>query len=128
MGVYTDGGGQNNAGTVNVYLESDAGGVPGAILEGPLTRCQGISNFNDGLGGNFVEFDCVSCTTVLQAGTPYWIVATQTNASVQLTWDEVRGITDFSSPFAFNQTGNPSGDWTAVPVGYPRSAYTVDSF
>lgn len=128
MGVYTDGGGQNNAGTVNVYLESDAGGVPGTILEGPLTRCQGISNFNDGLGGNFVEFDCVSCTTSLQAGTMYWIVAQQTNTNVQLTWDEVRGISDASSPFAFNQTGNASGDWIAVPTGYPRSAYTVDSF
>src|SRR5262249_22932343 len=77
MGVYTLGGGENNAGTINVYLESDAGGLPGSIIEGPLTRCQGISNFNDGLGGNFVEFDCTSCTTVLNAGTMYWIVAQQ---------------------------------------------------
>jgi hypothetical protein len=128
MGVYTDGGGQNNAGTINVYLESDAGGVPGGIIEGPLTRCQGISNFNDGYGGNFVEFDCVTCTTSLKAGTMYWIVAQQSNPNVQLTWDEVRGITDASSPFVFNQTGNPTGDWIPVGSGYPRGAYTVDSF
>jgi hypothetical protein len=128
MGVFTDNGGQNNAGTINVYLESDAGGVPGSILEGPLARCQGISNFNDGLGGNFVEFDCVSCTTALQAGTMYWIVAQQTNANVELTWDIIRSLTDLTSPFAFNQTGNASGDWISVPTGYQRSAYTVDSF
>jgi hypothetical protein len=128
MGVDTDSGGQNNAGTINVYLESDAGGVPGSIIEGPLTRCQGISNFNDGFGGNFVEFDCVTCTTTLNAGTTYWIVAQQSNPAVQLTWDEVRGLTDATSPFAFNETGNPSGDWSVVRTGYARGAYTVDSF
>ncbi|MBZ5600116.1 MAG: hypothetical protein LAN83_17555 [Acidobacteriia bacterium] len=126
MAVYTLGGGDNNPGELNVYLESDAGGAPGSILEGPLTACNGISNFNNGIGGNFVEFNCTSCNTTLNAGTPYWIVAQEGTSTVELTWDEVRGITDVSSPFAFNQTGNPSGDWNVVPSGYSRSAYEVD--
>jgi hypothetical protein len=128
MGVYTNSGGENNPGILNVYLESDNGGVPGSLIEGPLTRCQGVSNFNDGLGGNFVEFDCTSCSTVLTSGTAYWIVAQEAQSDVQTTWDEVRGVTDSSSPFAFNQTGNAFGDWIIVGTGSPRSAYEVDSF
>lgn len=126
MGVYTDLGGANFSGTTNVYLESDSGGVPsGVVLDGPLSQCMGISNFNDGLGGNFVEFNCVTCPT-LNAGTPYWLVAQQANAIVELTWDEVRGITDSSSPFVFNQTNNAFGDWLTVGVGYSRMAYQID--
>jgi hypothetical protein len=126
MGVYTDGGGANYSGTTNVYLQSDAGGVPsGVVLDGPLSQCNGISNFNNGLGGNFVEFDCVTCPN-LTAGTAYWIVAQQDVANVELTWDEVRGITDTASPFAFNQTNNAFGDFVSVPTGYSRSAYQVD--
>jgi len=125
MATYTVNGGENNPGTLNVYLESDAGGVPGSIIEGPLTRCQGIANFNDN-GGNIVEFDCTSCNSTLNAGTTYWIVAMEATPTVQLTWNEVRGITDDSSPFAFNQTGNATGDWISIPTGYSRAAYTVE--
>jgi hypothetical protein len=126
MGVYTDLGGANYAGTNNVYLESDAGGVPsGVVLDGPLSMCNGISNFNDGLGGNFVEFNCVTCPT-LNGGTQYWLVAQQGVAGVQETWDEVRGLTDTSSSFVFNQTNNPFGDFLVVPTGYSRMAYQID--
>jgi hypothetical protein len=125
MAVYTLDGGENNPGNLNVYLESDSGGAPGSLIEGPLSRCQGISNFNDN-GGNIVEFDCTSCNTTLTAGTPYWIVAQEATATSELTWDEVRGLTDASSPFAFNQTGNAFGDWLVVGTGYSRSAYTVE--
>jgi hypothetical protein len=126
MGVYTDLGGANYAGTLNVYLESDAGGVPsGVVLDGPLSVCNGISNFNDGLGGNFVEFNCVTCPT-LSAGTQYWLVAQQAVSNVELTWDEVRGITDVTSPVVFNQTNNAFGDWLTVGTGYSRMAYQID--
>jgi hypothetical protein len=126
MGVYTNGGGQNNAGTINVYLMSDSGGVPGSIIEGPLTRCQGIANFNNGRGGNMIEFDCVTCTSTLASGTQYWIVAQQTTADVQLTWDETRAQTDLESPFVFNQVGSLTGSWLVVSGGFSRAAYEVD--
>ena len=126
MGVYTNTGGQNNSGTLNIYLESDSGGAPGSIIEGPLTACNGISNFNDGLGGNFVEFNCTSCTSTLQAGTQYWIVAQEATATVETTWDEVRGVTDTSSPFDFNQSGSATGPWLVVGTGSSRPAYEVD--
>ena len=125
MGVYTNGGGDNRPGTLNVYLESDNGGQPGSVLDGPLPACNGISNFNDGLGGNFVEFNCVTCPT-LNAGTTYWLVAQDATPTAELTWDEVRGLTDTSSPFAFNQTNNAFGDWLIVPTGYSRMAYQID--
>jgi hypothetical protein len=123
MGAYS---GQPSSAQLNVYLESDAGGAPsGVVLDGPLSQCMGISNFSNGLGGNFVEFNCVSCPS-LSAGTAYWIVAQEGSANMEWTWDEVRGLTDASSPFAFNQTNNAFGDFTVVPAGYSRAAYQVD--
>ena len=120
MAVYTFNGGIGG-GTATVYLESDAGGQPGSILDGPLTPENGISKFP----GNFVAFDCVTCPT-LNAGTPYWIVGTVTDPTLELTWGLVRGITDISSGFAFNQVGSATGPWTVVPVGYSRAAYSAE--
>src|SRR2546423_904287 len=56
----------------NIYLMSDSGGVPGTVLDGPLTQLWGIAKFSD--GGDIVEFDCVTCPT-LSPNTTYWIVA-----------------------------------------------------
>src|SRR5262249_13035281 len=53
-----------------VFLESDTGGMPGAILDGPLTQINGIARFDAGSG--MVQFDCVSCPR-LSKGTTYWI-------------------------------------------------------
>ena len=122
MGIYTPDGSALN-GTARVYLESDAGGIPGTILDGPLAQQNGIRDFQNGFGGNVVQFNCVTCP-VLNAGTQYWIVAAQFRAPVEDTWDFSLG--DFSSPFAFNQSGAILGGWLSVGSGYTRMAWQVD--
>jgi hypothetical protein len=122
MGVYNQGGGTGQGSGLSVTLNADSGGIPGAVLDGPLTQSNGIGLFP----GNFVEFDCVTCPS-LKAGTTYWIVAADTNAANQFTWDFARGLTDLDSGFAFSayNTGNV---WTVIPTGYQRSAWEVDGF
>src|SRR5215469_249311 len=121
MGFYAGNG--NGAGRFNVYLAADAGGQPGAILDGPLTQQYWVQNFNNGRGGGIVQLNCVACPS-LTAGTPYWIIANQPLATAELTWDFAD--TDVSAPFAFNQVGSITGPWSIVSSGYIRSAFQVD--
>ncbi|HKS74614.1 MAG TPA: choice-of-anchor R domain-containing protein [Terriglobales bacterium] len=118
MGIYSGGGGK-----VDVYLAADAGGVPGTILDGPLSQQYWVQTFNNAKGGGIVQFNCVACPA-LAANTSYWIIANQTHATNEMTWDFAD--TDFSAPFAFDQTGSITGPWSAVPSGYIRSAFQVD--
>jgi hypothetical protein len=121
MGIYKSGGSASYV-RVKIYLMSDAGGVPGSILDGPLTQQYAIRPFENGKGGGISQFNCVTCPA-LSSGTLYWIAALQDQARVEDTWDF--SLSDFSSPFAFNQTGTLSG-WYAVSSGYARSAYQAD--
>jgi hypothetical protein len=122
VGVYTANGGKQY-GKVNVYLATDAGGVPGTIIDGPLTQEYFAQQFTNGRGGGIIQFDCVACPS-LSAGTPYWIIANQTQPTIEDTWDFAD--TDLSSPFAFNQVGSITGSWTSIPSGYSRPAWQVD--
>ena len=70
-----------------------------------------------------VQFNCVACPS-LSAGTQYWIIANQTHATNEMTWDFAD--TDISAPFAFNQVGSITGPWSVVPSGYIRSGFQVD--
>ncbi|HVO81098.1 MAG TPA: hypothetical protein VMT28_10225 [Terriglobales bacterium] len=121
LGIYKTGGSASYV-RVKTYLMSDAGGVPGSILDGPLTQQYRVQPFENGRGGGIVQFNCVTCPT-LNGGSSYWIAALQDQARVEDTWDF--SFSDFSSPFAFNQTGTLTG-WYAVPSGYIRSAYQAD--
>jgi hypothetical protein len=107
----------------NIYLMSDAGGVPGTVLDGPLTQLWGIAKFSD--GGDIVEFDCVTCPT-LSPNTTYWIVANETEANFEDTWDQSHSGDISSGNFVFNQVGSISGPWT-VADGLPRGAFQVDA-
>ena len=122
MGVYASNGGGTTGPTASVYLESDAGGLPGSILDGPLTQLSGISSFNS--GSNLVEFDCVSCPT-LNAGTNYWIVAAETDPTFELTWDFSHSSDISSGNFAFNQSGSVTSGWL-IADGIVRGAFEVD--
>jgi hypothetical protein len=121
MGIYKTGGSASYV-RVKVYLESDSGGIPGSILDGPLTQQYRIQPFENGKGGGVVQFNCVTCPA-LSSGTLYWIVAIQDQARVEDTWDFA--ISDFSSPFAFNAF-NTGGAWYVIPSGYTRAAYQAD--
>jgi hypothetical protein len=122
LGIYTSGGSVKN-GKIQVYLESDAGGQPGSVIDGPLTQGYWVQAFEDGKGGGIVQFNCVTCPS-LAAGTPYWVVAAQNQAPVEDTWDFAD--TDASSGFAFNQTGSINGPWYVVSAGYTRMAWQAD--
>lgn len=110
-------------GRVNVFLASDAGGVPGTIIDGPLSQLFHLQDFDDGRGGGVVQFNCVTCPA-LTAGQTYWVIAQQTQAVVEDTWDF--SLADTSSGFAFNQSGSISGPWFLVASGYQRMAWQAD--
>jgi len=122
VGIYTALGGKQS-GKIYVYLASDSGGVPGTILDGPLTQQYWAQQFTNGRGGGIIQFNCVTCPS-LTAGTPYWIIANQSAPQIEDTWDEADS--DFSSPFAFNQVGSITGSWLVVASGYIRPAWQVD--
>jgi hypothetical protein len=126
FGVYTLNGGTGQGSGLCVTLNADSGGIPGAQLDpaggGCLTQSNGVGLFP----GNFAEFDCVTCPS-LSAGTPYWIVGTDTNLANQFTWDFTRGLTDLNSPFAFTAT-NTGNVWTVIGSGFQRMAWEVDGF
>lgn len=121
VGIYTANGGKQS-GKIFVYLATDAGGVPGTIIDGPLTQQYWAQQFTNGRGGGIIQFNCVTCPS-LTAGTQYWIIANQSAATIEDTWDFADS--DFSSPFAFNQVGSITGSWLVVGSGY-RPAWQVD--
>jgi len=122
VGIYTIGGGKQS-GKIYVYLASDSGGVPGTILDGPLTQQYWVQQFGNGRGGGIVQFNCVTCPS-LTAGSQYWIIANQSAALVEDSWDFADY--DFTSPFAFNDVGSITGSWLSVVSGYTRPAWQVD--
>ena len=93
--------GNNNP--INVFVETDAGGVPGSII-GSLTQQGTIQPFVT--GGSLVNFVCTTCP-VLDAGTGYWLVAQESDPNTEQTW-----------MFAFNdaRTTLLSTSWVARRV------------
>ena len=122
IGIYTALGGKQS-GKIFAYLATDAGGVPGTIIDGPLTQQYWAQEFTNNRGGGIIQFNCVACPS-LSAGTQYWIIANQSAATIEDTWDEAD--TDVSSPFAFNQVGSITGSWISIASGYIRPAWQVD--
>src|SRR5262249_49115102 len=105
-----------------VFLESDTGGMPGAILDGPLTQINGIARFDAGSG--MVQFDCVSCPR-LSKGTTYWIVVAPGDPNQQVSW--LGSIDDTASEnLAVNQSGSPTGRWSLKEC-VARAAFTVEA-
>lgn len=122
IGIYTANGGKQS-GKISAYLATDAGGVPGTIIDGPLTQAYFAQQFTNGRGGGIIQFNCVACPA-LSANTSYWIIGNQSAATIEDTWDEAD--TDVSSPFAFNQVGDINGSWISIPSGYIRPGWQVD--
>jgi hypothetical protein len=95
-------GGSNNP--VVVYVESDAGGMPGSILA-TLTQSGTIPSFGS---ETLTTFSGSSLT--LSVGTTYWLVAQETDAGTEQTWDYA--YNDATNNVAFNQVGSATGPWT----------------
>jgi hypothetical protein len=117
------GGGARPYRRVKIYLESDAAGLPGSILDGPLTQLYPIRDLLNFKGGGVNQFDCVTCP-VLSAGTRYWVVAQQDKPHVEDGWDQ--SFSDSAWEFAYNLEGSATGPWTLMGSGYIRPAFQVD--
>ena len=97
----------NNNSPVNVYLESDNFGVPGAILD-PLTQVGTIGPFPP---GGLVTFNCSTCP-LLMMGTQYWLVAVEADPNSNQEWNWA--FNDPTGPIAFNTIGSATGPWNSV--------------
>ena len=95
--------GNNNP--INLYLETDNGGVPGTVLA-TLTQQGTIQSFNT--GGSLITFSCNGCGTV-NAGTQYWIVGKETDPNTEQAW--MYAYNDQQGNLAFNQGGDENGPW-----------------
>lgn len=92
-----------DGGAVAVYLESDSGGQPGAILD-TLTTTQSLGT------PAILTYTCSSCTQLV-GGTEYFIVAQQTSTGslgIPAAW--VFSNSDSGTVFS-NSTNSPTGPW-----------------
>lgn len=136
--------------TLDVYLETDASGTPGSILEGIQlsgllpTTAPGIVEASTSTG------TLIAGTTNadLLDGTAYWLVAYAPVAGTSAAWDLALGpdtcaapggtiscdmSTDIStdggtkvlSNLAFNTIPSATGPWTLAPAA-PRPAFQID--
>ena len=91
---------------VNVFLESDASGVPGNILA-TFTQQGTIQPFTS--GGSLITFNNCTGTCAVSTATQYWIVAQETDPGTEQAW--MFAYQDQTGPAAFNQLGSATGPW-----------------
>jgi len=109
--------------TATVYLESDANGHPGSIIEQiSITGLMSIQGRVPAAGSML--------RPLLTAGTPYWIaIGAPSNNTIGSIWlnNSTGDLSDGTNEVS-NGTGSPSGPWTAFPSGSPwvRGAFEVD--
>jgi hypothetical protein len=90
---------------VNVYIESDAGGMPGSILA-TLTQVGTIPPF----GAQGLTMFTSGPSFMLTMGPTYWLVAQEPDVLTQQVW-----CSAYQEPLnnlAFNHTGSATGPWT----------------
>ena len=95
--------GSNNP--IMLFVESDAGGMPGTIL-GSLTQVGVIPPFQT----NSLTMFTADSSLVLTAGTNYWLVAQEIDPGTEQVWNFAFG--DTQNNIAFNNLGSPTGPWT----------------
>jgi len=113
-------GGSASISPLNVYIESSSGGAPGTILD-TLTQSGSYSAYPV---TTVVNFTCSGSCSTLDAGTMYWIVATQTVPTNLALW--LRNFND-SGPWYFNETNSATGPWTlaSTALGTNFSVFDV---
>lgn len=100
---------------LNVYLESNNGGVPGTILDS-------LTGPEFGFSSSIVGFTCSTCS-VLTAGTEYWVVALQPDPNNITVWDFTSP--SFAENVAENLDNSPIGPWF-IDGGQDFGAFEVD--
>lgn len=103
---------------LNLYIESNVAGAPGAILD-TLTQ---TGSYSDYPTTSLVNFTCSGPCTTLDAGSTYWIVATQSNPANTTFW--LNSFSD-SAPWFYNLTNSATGPWTAATAPGNDSAFDV---
>lgn len=103
---------------LNVYIESNSAGTPGSILD-TLTQTGSYSTYPT---TTVVNFDCSASCSVLDAGTTYWIVGQQTDATNLAIW--LWSFNDMGIG-AFNETNSATGPWTSQSAVSTFAAFDV---
>ena len=108
----------STASPLTVYIESNSGGAPGAILA-TLTQVGSYSAYPT---TSVVNFTCGSSCSTLNAGSTYWIVAQQTDPANTSYW--MYSFNDSGNWF-YNENNSATGPWTAATTGNRFSAFDV---
>ena len=103
---------------LSIYLESDSAGVPGTILEGPISVTGLASSPGSVITANSTVFP------FLLAGNAYWLVVTAPTANTCATWYST--TSDTSTNLSSNTDDSPAPPWTAVATGSQRPAFEID--
>jgi hypothetical protein len=104
---------------VNLYVESDTGGQPGAIVA-TLTQVGTIPSYFTGSG--LIDFTC-NAGCFLTAGTPYWLVAQEPTFNSNQVWDF--NPTDPTVTSALNESDSATGPWSESPL--TQNAFEIDT-
>ena len=102
---------------LNVYIESNSGGVPGSIIA-QLTQVGTISG-----AGGLVTFTCSGLACGLGPGS-YWLVAVEPDPNTQQGWFLSYG--DQLGTVAYNEAGSPTGPWSTAD-GIPLNGFQLDT-
>jgi hypothetical protein len=93
---------------VNVYIESDNGGLPGSVLAS-LSQVGTIPPWTEANGGGgLVTFNCTGGSCNLAAGA-YWLVANEPVVGPIQVWNFA--YQDAAGNIAFNSIGSLTGPW-----------------
>ena len=92
---------------LTVYIESNSGGQPGAILD-TLTQSGTYPSYP---ATPVVNFTCSGPCTTLDAGTTYWIVGQQTDPTNATYWFYSLNATE---TWYFNYADSATGPWTTA--------------
>jgi hypothetical protein len=101
---------------LTVYIESSSGGAPGTILD-TLTQTGSYSAYPT---TDVVNFTCGGSCSTLDAGTTYWIVGQQTDATNDTGWMYSFGD---SGTWYYDETNSATGSWSAFTSDF--SAFDV---
>jgi hypothetical protein len=109
---------------LNVFIESNSGGAPGAILDEltqtgtqPVYPFTAVVNFTCTLGCS-----ALPSSSTLTAGTEYWIVAQQSNPLDTSNW--MWSLNDTGTWF-YNQLNSETGPWTTATAGNRFAAFDI---